>query len=68
MVLWLSHGANMPMSGKKMLKLFEAKGWVVLRQKGSHVIVGKGKHRQTIPMHTELKKGTEHALMKGLKL
>lgn len=46
----------MPMSGKDMLKRYLSEGWIVLRQKGSHVIVGKGTERETIPMHKELKK------------
>lgn len=57
----------MPISGKDMLKLFLQAGWVVLRQKGSHVIVGKESERETIPLHRELKKGLEHALMKKLR-
>lgn len=56
----------MPMSGQEMLKKYLQNGWFVLRQKGSHVIVGKGLLRETIPMHKELKKGTEHALRKRL--
>lgn len=57
----------MPLSGKEMLKLYLANGWVVLRQKGSHVFIGKGKLRQTIPMHRELKIGTEQNLLKKLR-
>lgn len=57
----------MPLSGKDMLKFYLASGWVVLRQKGSHVIVGKGVLRETIPMHRELKKGLEQKLLKTLK-
>lgn len=37
----------MPMSGKQMLTEYERQGWTVLRQKGSHVIVGKGTERET---------------------
>jgi predicted RNA binding protein YcfA (HicA-like mRNA interferase family) len=58
----------MPISGKDMVKLFKLHGWVELRQKGSHVIVGKGSDRETIPLHSELKKGTEHALKKKLRV
>jgi predicted RNA binding protein YcfA (HicA-like mRNA interferase family) len=47
----------MPMSGKDMLKAYEEAGWKVLRQKGSHVQVGKDQLRETIPMHKELGKG-----------
>lgn len=56
----------MPISGKEMLRLFKLNGWTELRQKGSHVIVGKGSERETIPMHKELKKGLEQALKKRL--
>jgi len=56
----------MPISGKAMLRLYIAKGWVVLRQKGSHVIVGRDQLRETIPMHKELKKGLEKKLLKKL--
>jgi len=56
----------MPMSGKEMLKLFAADGWKRLRSRGSHVVVGKDALRETIPMHRELKKGLERALLKRL--
>ncbi len=49
-----------------MLRLFEERGWIVLRQKGSHVILGKGSERETIPMHRELKRGLEQKLLKRL--
>ena len=57
----------MPMSGKEMLGLFLKDGWQVLRQKGSHVAVGKDGQVETIPMHRELAKGTEHGLLKRLR-
>lgn len=57
----------MPMSGKEMLKEFLKAGWIQLRQKGSHIVVGKGPNRETIPMHKELKRGLERALLKRLK-
>lgn len=56
----------MPLSGKEMLRLYEQNGWRILRQSGSHVIVGKGTLRAVIPMHRELKKGLEHQLLKFL--
>lgn len=56
----------MPVSGKEMLKKFKKSGWIELRQSGSHVIVGKGKMRESISMHDELKKGLEHKLLKRL--
>jgi predicted RNA binding protein YcfA (HicA-like mRNA interferase family) len=57
----------MPLSGKEMLRLFVQAGWTVLRQNGSHVRVVKGKEHETIPMHRELKRGTEHDLLKRMK-
>ena len=56
----------MPLSGKEMLKQYLKAGWTVLRQRGSHVIVTKDGQIETIPMHRELKKGTEHGLFKTL--
>ena len=57
----------MPVSGKKMLKMFERAGWIKVRQKGSHVTVSKGIRSIVIPMHKELKKGLEAYLKKILK-
>ena len=57
----------MPVSGKDMLKMYLKAEWQVLRQKRSHVAVGKNGQVETIPMHRELAKGTEHGLLKRLK-
>lgn len=57
----------MPMSGKDMLKLFYKNGWEFVRQTGSHVQIKKGGLNETVPLHRELKKGTEHGLLKSLK-
>ncbi len=56
----------MPMSGEQMLKLYLQKDWKIASQRGSHVKVSKGNKRQVIPMHKELKKGLEKALLKYL--
>ena len=56
----------MPKSGEQVLKLYLQAGWSVLGQKGSHVRVGKGPLRETIPMHKELALGLERKLMKRL--
>ncbi len=50
-----------------MLKRYLKMGWKKVRQSGSHVRVRKGEHRETIPMHSELKKGTERYLLKKLE-
>jgi predicted RNA binding protein YcfA (HicA-like mRNA interferase family) len=59
----------MPISGKEMLRRFLANGREVLRQNGSHVVLGKGSLRETIPVHgnQDLKKGLERKLLKRLK-
>lgn len=58
----------MPISGKEMLRLFLKEGWQILRQSGSHVIVGLGELRETIPIHgnQDLRKGLERKLLKSL--
>jgi hypothetical protein len=63
----------MPKSGKEVLKLYLANGWVRLKSKSgrsgtSHVKVGKGMERETIPLHDELDKGLERKLLKRLGL
>jgi predicted RNA binding protein YcfA (HicA-like mRNA interferase family) len=57
----------MPLSGEEMLKLYRKAGWNVVHQKGSHVQVKKNNFHETIPLHKELKKGLEQALLKSLK-
>lgn len=66
-IIILSLGGFTPMSGDEMKKLYIKNGWVELRQKGSHVQMGKGPLRETIPMHKELGKGLEHKLLKKLR-
>lgn len=56
----------MPISGKEMVRLYERAGWVKIRQKGSHVRMKKNGKLETIPLHKELKKGTEADLLKRL--
>lgn len=57
----------MPISGKDMVKEFERAGWIKKSQSGSHVKMEKAGKKVIIPMHKELKKGTEHAIRKHLK-
>jgi predicted RNA binding protein YcfA (HicA-like mRNA interferase family) len=57
----------MPLSGKEMLKLYEKAGWAVISRESSHIKIGKGNLRETIPMHKELRKGLEQKLLKQLK-
>jgi predicted RNA binding protein YcfA (HicA-like mRNA interferase family) len=57
----------MPLSGEAMVKLYRKAGWCVLSSSGSHIKMGKGVKREIIPLHKELKKGLERALLKSLR-
>lgn len=63
--IWYYH--YMPKSGEEVLKLYLKAGWTILNRRGSHVKIGKGNERETIPMHDELHKGLEQALLKRLR-
>lgn len=56
----------MPLSGEAMLKRCARGGWTIFRRRGSHVVVGLGGIRETIPMHPELGRGFERKLLKRL--
>ena len=57
-----------PISGKRLAKLAEQRGWVLTRINGSHHIYIKSgrQERVVIPIHgnTDLKTGLQRALMK----
>jgi predicted RNA binding protein YcfA (HicA-like mRNA interferase family) len=62
----------MPLSGKEVLRRYLQAGWIRIKSRSghsgtSHVKVGKGNERETIPMHDELDKGLERKLLKRLK-
>jgi predicted RNA binding protein YcfA (HicA-like mRNA interferase family) len=52
----------MPISGKQTIKILQKHGFVVSRQKGSHVVLvaqtASGKKIAVVPNHHEMKKGT----------
>jgi predicted RNA binding protein YcfA (HicA-like mRNA interferase family) len=60
------------MNGHDIVKQLKAAGWVVLRQEGSHVRMGKGAARTTVPLHGkhDLKPGTLASIERqtGIKL
>ena len=52
---------------RKLIKIFEKEGYVIDRQKGSHVILlhAQSRRRLTIPMHTrDVPNGTLLAIIK----
>jgi predicted RNA binding protein YcfA (HicA-like mRNA interferase family) len=58
----------MPISGKRAVKILEDNGFVVIRQRGSHVVLtkrtSKGKRITVVPLHKELKRGTIRSIAK----
>ena len=50
---------------KEVVKTFEKLGWVVVRQRGSHIILTKKGHIATlsVPNHPEVARGTLRSLM-----
>ena len=57
-------------SGKDVLRLLRRLGYGVLRQRGSHVRLKKnlpsGLHLITVPLHSELAKGTLHDILSSV--
>ena len=49
-------------SGEQLVKVLRRLGYEIIRQRGSHVRLGKqteaGEHKITVPLHDELAKGT----------
>ena len=58
----------MPISGRQAIKILQARGFVVARQRGSHVVLTKldekTKYTTVVPLHKELKKGTIKSIAK----
>ena len=53
-------------SGQQAIKVFVKQGYLVQRQRGSHVmLVKEGTGRLTVPLHTELDRGTLRALIRA---
>ncbi len=59
-------------SGEKLIKLLKKLGYKVVRQKGSHVRLEKetpaGKHKITVPYHSEIAKGTLNDILNRVSL
>lgn len=59
-------------SGKELVKILMKNGFVVVRQRGSHIRVEKntkeGLIKITIPNHPEIKKGTLNQILKSAGL
>lgn len=59
-------------SGKNLVKLLENMGYVVIRQKGSHIRLRKkaraGEHNITVPAHKIIAKGTLNDILSKVSL
>jgi predicted RNA binding protein YcfA (HicA-like mRNA interferase family) len=51
-------------SGQKVIKTLVKMGFVVVRQRGSHVFLQRGENTVTVPLHNPLKKGTLKSILK----
>lgn len=55
-------------SGSELVKALQKAGFIILRQKGSHVSLEKidtaGTWRTIVPMHREIARGTLHDILK----
>jgi predicted RNA binding protein YcfA (HicA-like mRNA interferase family) len=63
--------ARLPVvSGEEAVRAFRKAGWIVDRQRGSHIILIKAGHPASlsIPQHRELAPGTLRALIRDSQL
>ncbi|MFQ5862832.1 MAG: type II toxin-antitoxin system HicA family toxin [Candidatus Brocadiales bacterium] len=51
-------------SGEAFIKILKKAGFQVIRQKGSHISLQKGKYKTVVPLHNELAKGTLLGILK----
>ncbi|UCF08271.1 MAG: type II toxin-antitoxin system HicA family toxin [Thermoplasmata archaeon] len=51
-------------SGRKLIKALTRLGFVIVRQKGSHVFLQRGEDTTVVPLHKEIKKPTLKKILK----
>jgi predicted RNA binding protein YcfA (HicA-like mRNA interferase family) len=51
-------------SGRKLIRALTRLGFVIVRQKGSHVFLQKGEDTTVVPLHKEIKKATFKKILK----
>lgn len=60
------------LSGHEVIKILSIFGFATIRQKGSHVVLGKvttfGKIYCVVPLHKELKKGTLSSILRQAQI
>jgi predicted RNA binding protein YcfA (HicA-like mRNA interferase family) len=59
-----------PLSGQEVIRLFELLGWIVVRQRGSHIVMVKDGSIATlsVPNHKVVAKGTLRSLIRSAGL
>lgn len=56
---------NLPLvSGTEVVRTLERLGFILLRQKGSHIILRRGSTGCVVPNHREIKMGTLSGILK----
>lgn len=58
----------LPVSGADMVRVFQKCGFIVIRQKGSHIVMSREEELLIIPNHATVSKGTERELIKDTGL
>jgi predicted RNA binding protein YcfA (HicA-like mRNA interferase family) len=58
------------LSGHEIVRIFQSFGWIIVRQRGSHIILVKENHNATlsIPNHKTVAKGTLRSLIRAADL
>ena len=52
------------LSGRDLIDILKSLGFVVARQKGSHISLQKGQFKKVVPLHDDLAKGTILGILK----
>jgi predicted RNA binding protein YcfA (HicA-like mRNA interferase family) len=52
------------LSGRDLIDILKSLGFVVVRQKGSHVSLQKGQYKTVVLLHDDLAKGTILGILK----
>ena len=52
------------LSGPELIAILNSLGYVVVRQKGSHVSLQKEQYKTVVPLHDDLAKGTILGILK----
>ena len=52
------------LSGRDLIDILKSLGFVVARQKGSHVSLQKGQYKTVVPLYDDLAKGTILGILK----